>query len=122
MDNTASINSKPRGRPKTGRARDGVLFMRVPKERKEEIKGIVRALLDGAAAPVVGSEIEELRAFNKKLLQDVGELKQENADLDERLQRCAAASDDQKTHWWKKKHDEIKAEMERRLGSSEWAQ
>lgn len=44
-----SSNSRKRGRPATGRAKKGVVFMRVPEGKEEEIRVLVRKHLAGAA-------------------------------------------------------------------------
>ena len=72
------------------------------------------------AAPVVAPKVirevvvdEEMKASNKALLEDVERLTTEVSDLTARLDRCSRASDEQKTHWWMKKYDELLAATKR---------
>lgn len=66
------ITKSKRGRPATGRRMDGTLYLRLPNDKKEEVRKLVKDFLGGRKSEVVvaSGEVEDLK---KKLMVAVGE-------------------------------------------------
>lgn len=74
MRTTANgVSGKKRGRPKTGRRMDGTLFLRVPKDKREDIRGIVLAFLAGSVRLETGERLGVVTKERDALLVTVGE-------------------------------------------------
>ena len=114
---------KPRGRPATGRAMDGTLYMRVPKDKKEHCQRLIKDFLSGrivkedAAKPIDPTNTQDANVA--LLLADVERLTSEVAVWKEKFDRCTRASESQLVNYWKRKYDEAMASLAR---SSDYSQ
>ena len=68
-----------------------------------------------APAGNTSEDVKLLLESNEVLTQEIAELK---ADL----ARCSAESEDQKTHWWRKKYNDLYADVVAKHGSAEFSQ
>lgn len=78
----------------------------------EDFKKLIPSMGKPSAGPVtqpamvhVGSDemLSKYKADNRALLEDVGRLTEEVVVLKDKLERCARATDDQKTVYWKRR-------------------
>lgn len=98
------IKSK-RGRPATGRAKDGVLFLRLPKSEVQKVKEFVSEFLNGAKPKEVLSGKEDVSEF----LESNDRLVKEVADLKSKIDKISRMTDDERLARWIQKHDDLAA-------------
>jgi hypothetical protein len=118
-----SNNSRRRGRPATGRKKDGVIFIRVPKGMEDKCREAVYLALGGCAtakeippmrsldhtlAKAATSECIKQEANIKALLEDVERLTKELEYWKERFEKAVNATEAQMATYWKDRA--IKAE------------
>lgn len=88
-------NSKPRGRPATGRAKDGVLFVRLPKEDRDRVKRLVDDWINKSTVKVdIMPANQPLNAYPSKeahdatqYLTEISQLKADQKDLLDDIER-----------------------------------
>jgi hypothetical protein len=138
---SVDTNRKKAGRKPSGKARKVVFPKRVPVELLPRLLAIVAGAEGELAAkgyvvsvvPKVSDseheklkrEVEELRASNKILVamsSPDAEKDVKIADLEDRLQKTARMTDDQKCRAWIRKYDDLKAAWDAKFGASEFAQ
>lgn len=94
-----AINNK-RGRPATGRAMDGVLFLRLPNSKKEEVRSLVKGFLErpdspSDARPAINQPPDKHANEVMQLLSDINSREAEKMDLLDRISSLEAGITDE---------------------------